>query len=93
MKWSDYCDGVSGKLKWSDYCDGVSAKLKWSDYCDGVSAKLKWSDYCDGISAKLKYLSSYGHTFYPVLFITSLERSDFGSRENRPISHQKKSSL
>ena len=89
MKWSDYCDGVSGKLKWSDYCDGVSAKLKWSDYCDGVSAKLKWSDYCDGISAKLKYLSSYGHTFYPVLFITSY----FGSRENRPISHQKKSSL
>ena len=89
LKWSDYCDGVSAKLKWSDYCDGVSAKLKWSDYCDSVSAKLKWSDYCDGVSAKLTYLSSYGHTFNPVLFITSLERSYFGSRENRSISHQK----
>ena len=53
--------------------------------------EIKSNDYRDGVSVELKYLNSYYYIENPVLFITSLEDSHFGSRENMLVSHQNKS--
>ena len=53
--------------------------------------EIKANDYRDGVSVELKYLNSYYYIENPVLFITSLEDSHFGSRENMLVSHQNKS--
>ena len=53
--------------------------------------EIKSNDYRDGVSVELKHLNSYYYIENPVLFITSLEDSHFGSRENMLVSHQNKS--
>ena len=53
--------------------------------------EIKSNDYRDGVSVELKYLNSYYYIENPVLFITGLEDSHFGSRENMLVSHQNKS--
>ena len=60
--------------------------------CFGTSysyVQVMSSDFCDGVFAMFKYLNSYYDIFNPVLFIISLESSNFGSRES--MFHMKNS--